>query len=132
MTEDRDFKNIVRERAAKTGESYQTARRRLEGSNATFSARVDVLFRMPVGVVLGCTLETGRVTPGLKVSVLADQVVVHRGRVATLRRFKEDVDVVREGQFGILLDPPYEGPRPDAVVEWVRVGTSAAPDPVQD
>ena len=30
MTDDGDFKKIVRDRAAKTGESYQAARRQLE------------------------------------------------------------------------------------------------------
>lgn len=30
MTEDRDFKKVGRERSAKTGESYQAARRQLE------------------------------------------------------------------------------------------------------
>jgi hypothetical protein len=34
MTEDRDFKDLVRERAAKTGESYQQAWRHLRGAGA--------------------------------------------------------------------------------------------------
>ena len=34
MTEDRDFKRRVRERAAKTGRSYQATRRSLEGQPA--------------------------------------------------------------------------------------------------
>ena len=38
MTDDRDFKQIVRDRAAKTGESYQAARRQLERQRGRFSA----------------------------------------------------------------------------------------------
>src|SRR3954469_25706854 len=38
MTDDRDFKQLVRERMAKTGESYQMARRILERKRGRFSA----------------------------------------------------------------------------------------------
>jgi hypothetical protein len=54
MTEDKDFKQIVRDRAAKTGESYQATRRTLERKRGRFSALANSTFERPVGRVLGC------------------------------------------------------------------------------
>ena len=69
MTDDNDFKKIVRDRMAKTGESYQAARRQLERQRGRFSARVMELFEMPEGDVLGCIIEGGEVTRGMTVTV---------------------------------------------------------------
>jgi hypothetical protein len=66
MTEDSDFKRIVRDRAAKTGESYQTARRILERKRGRFSALAKASFNRPAGRVLGCIMEDGKVTRGMK------------------------------------------------------------------
>jgi translation initiation factor IF-2 len=119
MTEDRDFKQVVRKRSAKTGESYQAARRQVEKKRAAFSARVDVLFPVPAGVALGCTVETGSVSRGMSVTVIADGVA-HPATVTNLRRMWDDLDSVAEGQFpdeqfGMLVEPPYSGPLPARV-----------------
>jgi translation initiation factor IF-2 len=121
MTEDRDFKDLVRKRAAKTGESYQAARRQLEEKRARFSARVDAAFRVPDGIVFGCVVEEGRVARGMAVTVIAeDGAVAHQATVLHLRRAKADMDSVADGQFvdgqfGMLVDPPYVGPLPARV-----------------
>jgi translation initiation factor IF-2 len=110
MTEDRDFKKVVRERAAKTGESYQTAWRRLEGGPARLSATVRALWQHPSrGLVLGCVVEEGKLVPGMPVTVLAGETVIHEGTVASLRVGKEDRDVVTSGECGITLNPPFHG-----------------------
>ena len=110
MTEDRDFKKIVRERSAKTGESYQAARRQLERRPAAVSAQVQALFLHPdAGLVLGCLVESGSLSPGMAVTLLAGDDVVHRGTIASLRVGTEDRSVVSSGQCGVLLDPPYLG-----------------------
>ena len=109
MTEDRDFKNVVRKRSAKTGESYQTARRQVERQPAGLSARVDALWAHPAGLVLGCVLEAGRITRGMPVTVMAGDSIVHKGTVASLRRGKDDQVVVTSGECGIMLEPPFYG-----------------------
>jgi translation initiation factor IF-2 len=109
MTEDRDFKKIVRKRSAKTGESYQAARRQLEHQPGRLSARVHAMWAHPNGLVLGCVVDEGRLTRGMPVTLLAGDAVLHEGTVASLRRGKEDQDVVSSGECGILLDPPYLG-----------------------
>lgn len=109
MTEDRDFKKVVRERSAKTGESYQAARRQLERRPAGLSAPVYALWEHPAGLVLGCKVEQGQLTVGMPVTVLAGETVLHEGTVASLRVGKEDQTMVASGDCGILLDPPFHG-----------------------
>ena len=109
MTEDRDFKKVVRERSAKTGESYQAARRQLETGGGRLSAPVYALWEHPAGLVLGCHVEHGQLTRGMAITVLAGDEVLHEGIVASLRVGKEDRTVVTSGDCGILLDPPFHG-----------------------
>jgi translation initiation factor IF-2 len=109
MTEDRDFKKVVRERSAKTGESYQAARRQLEGRPAGLSAPVYALWEHPAGLVLGCRVEQGRLIVGMPVTVVAGDTVLHEGTVASLRVGKDDQRVVASGDCGILLEPPFHG-----------------------
>jgi translation initiation factor IF-2 len=118
MTEDRDFKNLVRQRAAKTGESYQAARRQLEAGRPAFAARVEAMFRTPAGIAFGCTVEEGHVSRGMRVTVIADGST-HVATVASLRRSKWDVETVaaeesEHRQFGMIVEPPYQGLSPPA------------------
>lgn len=50
-----------------------------------------------VGKVGGCMVTEGLVRRGAKVRLLRDNVVIHDGSLAQLKRFKEDVKEVREG-----------------------------------
>ena len=109
MTEDRDFKKVVRERSAKTGESYQAARRQLERRADGLAASVHALWAHPAGLVLGCVVEQGQLTVGMPVTVVAGDTVIHEGTVTSLRVGKEDRAVVGSGECGILLDPPFHG-----------------------
>ena len=109
MTEDRDFKNVVRQRRAKTGESYQTARRQLERRAAGLSAPVHAQWAHPSGLVLGCVVEQGQLALGMPVTLMKGDDVLHEGTVASLRVGKEDRTVVTSGPCGILLDPPFHG-----------------------
>ena len=119
MTEDRDLKRVVRARAEKTGESYQAARRQLEQKRPPFVARVKAMFRAESGIAFGCLVEQGKVTRGMRVTVMLNDEMIHEGVVAGLRHGQADIDSVAEGEFsagfGLLVEPPYNGPVPDAV-----------------
>ena len=119
MTEDRDFKQVVRARAEKTGESYQTARRQLEQKRPPFVARVTAMFRAEAGIAFGCYVWQGKATRGMRVAVMLNDEVIYEGVVAGLRHGKTDVDSVAEGDFpdgfGLLVEPPYNGPLPHTV-----------------
>ncbi|SFN02122.1 translation initiation factor IF-2 [Thermodesulforhabdus norvegica] len=58
-----------------------------------------------VGTVAGCYVLDGVIQRGAKVRVLRDQVVVYEGKIASLRRFKDDVKEVKAGfECGILVE----------------------------
>jgi translation initiation factor IF-2 len=71
----------------------------------TGEAEVRELFRAPkVGAVAGCFVRSGVVARGSKVRFLRDGVIIWKGAINTLRRFKDDVKEVREGfECGISL-----------------------------
>ena len=50
-----------------------------------------------VGTVTGCYVQDGKIQRGCSVRVLRDNVVIHEGELASLRRFKDDVKEVASG-----------------------------------
>jgi translation initiation factor IF-2 len=58
-----------------------------------------------VGNIAGCVVKEGRVTNDADVRLIREGTVVWTGKVGSLRRFKDDVREVEEGQeCGIVLD----------------------------
>lgn len=58
-----------------------------------------------LGVIGGSYITSGRIVRGALARLIRDGVVVHQGRVGSLRRFKEDVREVTEGfECGIGLE----------------------------
>ena len=66
---------------------------------------VKTTFRAPkVGVVAGSVVSEGRVELDAKARLLRDGVVIYEGTIVSLRRFKDNVEVVNEGlECGIGL-----------------------------
>ncbi|EJX02834.1 translation initiation factor IF-2 [gut metagenome] len=50
-----------------------------------------------VGTVCGCYCSDGKIQRGCSVRVLRDNIVIHEGELASLRRFKDDVKEVASG-----------------------------------
>ena len=71
----------------------------------TGEAEVREIFRAPkVGAIAGCFVRSGVITRGSKVRFLRDGVIIWKGAISSLRRFKDDVKEVREGfECGIGL-----------------------------
>lgn len=64
----------------------------------TGEAEVREIFRVPrVGAVAGCYVRNGVMTRGSKVRFLRDGVVIWKGTISSLRRFKEDAREVQSG-----------------------------------
>ena len=58
-----------------------------------------------VGTIAGCYVTSGTVRRGARVRLVRDGTVVYDGRIASLRRFKDDVREVQEGfECGIVLE----------------------------
>ncbi|WP_290783843.1 translation initiation factor IF-2 [Halomonas sp.] len=61
-------------------------------------AEVRDVFRAPkIGAVAGCMVVEGSVFRNKKIRVLRDNVVIYEGELESLRRFKDDVQEVRNG-----------------------------------
>ena len=71
----------------------------------TGEAEVRAVFRVPrIGAVAGCYVRDGVITRGSKVRFLRDGVVIWKGAINSLRRFKDDVREVQSGfECGIGL-----------------------------
>ncbi len=58
-----------------------------------------------LGVIAGCSVTAGVITRNATLRLIRDGVVIHEGKIASLRRFKEDVREVAEGfECGIALE----------------------------
>jgi translation initiation factor IF-2 len=68
-------------------------------------AEIRDTFRVPkVGVVAGCYVTDGKVLRAANARLLRDNVIIHEGKIGSLRRFKEDVPEVKQGfECGIGL-----------------------------
>jgi len=73
----------------------------------TYLGRAEVrdTFRVPkVGTIAGCYVSDGVVKRDAEVRLLRDNVVIFKGKVGSVRRFKEDVNEVRTGmECGISI-----------------------------
>ena len=77
------------------------------------------------GVVAGCMVTDGRINRS-KVRVMRGDKELHAGKVGTLRRFKDNVDVVRSGmECGIRVDG-FDDYQEGDVIETVTVEKIAA------
>ena len=82
--------------------------------------RVDVkeIFHVPkVGTVAGCHVSDGHIERNANVRLLRDDVVVFDGKMASLRRFKDDVKEVQSGyECGVGLEN-FQDIKPGDVLE---------------
>ncbi|MBQ8870753.1 MAG: translation initiation factor IF-2 [Alphaproteobacteria bacterium] len=79
-----------------------------------------------VGKVGGCMVTEGVVKRGAKVRLLRDNVVIHDGSLAQLKRFKEDVKEVREGYECGMSFEKYNDIQVGDFIECYELETIAA------
>jgi translation initiation factor IF-2 len=74
-----------------------------------------------VGKVAGCRVTEGTVERGAGVRLLRDNVVIHEGKLKTLKRFKDEVKEVPAGQECGMAFENYEDIRQGDVIECFRI-----------
>ena len=74
-----------------------------------------------VGKVAGCRVTDGKVERGATVRLIRDNVVVHKGRLSTLKRFKDEVKEVVAGQECGMAFEGYQDMRQGDVIECFEV-----------
>ncbi|GHV55072.1 hypothetical protein FACS1894206_09060 [Deltaproteobacteria bacterium] len=58
-----------------------------------------------IGVIAGCHVSDGKITRNAQIRLLRDNVVIHMGKIASLKRFKDDAKEVLKGyDCGIGLE----------------------------
>jgi translation initiation factor IF-2 len=70
-----------------------------------------------VGKVAGCEVTEGIARRSAGVRLLRDNVVIHQGKLKTLKRFKDEVKEVNAGQECGMAFENYEDIREDDVIE---------------
>ena len=79
-----------------------------------------------VGKVGGCMVTEGMVKRGAKVRLLRDNVVIHDGNLAQLKRFKDDVKEVKEGYECGMSFENYNDIQVGDYIECYEIETIAA------
>jgi translation initiation factor IF-2 len=90
----------------------------------TFLGNAEVLEVFSIGKmgkVAGCRVSDGLVRRGSSVRLLRDDVVIHEGKLATLRRFKDDVREVRAGMECGMSFENYQDIKVGDVIECFDV-----------
>lgn len=106
--------NVVKDiRLAMTGLLEPVYEERIIGR-----ADIKEIFRIPkVGAIAGCQVTDGQIERNANVRLLRDDVVVFDGKIASLRRFKEDTKEVQSGyECGIGLEN-YQDIKPGDIFE---------------
>lgn len=74
-----------------------------------------------VGKVAGCRITEGVVKRGCGVRLLRDDVVIHEGKLSTLKRFKDEVPEVNAGMECGMAFENYQDIRPGDQIECFQV-----------
>jgi translation initiation factor IF-2 len=82
---------------------------------------VEIFDISKVGKVAGCRVTDGTVERGANVRLIRDNVVIHEGKLSTLKRFKDEVREVPSGQECGMAFEKYEDMRVGDVIECYRV-----------
>jgi translation initiation factor IF-2 len=104
-------------RAALSGMLAPTLRETMLGN-----AQILELFHISkIGVVAGCRITDGVVQRGAHVRLIRDNVVVHEGKLSTLKRFKDEVAQAQAGQECGMAFENYQDMRVGDVIECYDV-----------
>ncbi len=81
-------------------------------------AEVREVFKVPrVGMIAGCHVVAGVISRRARIRLVRDSIVVHEGRIGSLRRFKDDTAEVRSGfDCGIGIDR-FQDVKPGDLIE---------------
>ena len=86
------------------------------------NARILEVFNISkVGKIAGCLVTEGKVERGASVRLIRDDVVIHEGKLSTLKRFKDEVKDVQSGQECGMGFENYHDLREDDIIECFHV-----------
>ncbi len=87
----------------------------------TGAAEVRQVFPLAKGFVAGCLVTEGKINRNASARLRRGKEIVHEGKIATLKRFKDDANEVRAGlECGIKLDD-HNGYKEGDVIECFEI-----------
>ncbi len=74
--------------------------------NITGNVEIREIFSISkIGNIAGCMVKDGFISRRSQIRVLRDNIVIHEGKISSLKRFKEEVSEVKTGfECGVMLD----------------------------
>ncbi len=74
--------------------------------NITGNVEIREIFSISkIGNIAGCMVKDGLISRKSQIRVLRDNIVIHEGKISSLKRFKEEVSEVKTGfECGVMLD----------------------------
>ena len=90
-------------------------------------ATVQEVFNIPkVGLIAGSKVSEGKIIRNSPVRILRDNIVIHDGRLSSLKRFKDDAKEVSEGfECGIGIEQFKDVRVGDEIESYLRLESSA-------
>ena len=82
---------------------------------------LDVFHISKVGKVAGCRVTEGKMERGAGVRLIRDDVVIHEGKLSTLKRFKDEVNEVPAGQECGTAFENYQDLKKGDIIEAFRI-----------
>ncbi len=81
-------------------------------------ARIQEVFDISkIGKIAGCKVTEGRIERGASVRLIRDDIVIHEGNLKTLKRFKDEVKEVLNGQECGMAFAKYEDLQEGDIIE---------------
>ncbi|MBB4076432.1 translation initiation factor IF-2 [Bartonella fuyuanensis] len=74
-----------------------------------------------IGKVAGCRVTEGKIERGAGVRLIRDNIVIHEGKLKTLKRFKDEINEVQNGQECGIAFENYEDMRAGDIIETFRI-----------
>ncbi len=78
-----------------------------------------------IGNIAGCMVKDGLISRKSQIRILRDNIVIHKGQISSLKRFKEEVSEVKSGfECGVMLENYSDIKVGDIIETFEEVSTS--------
>ena len=78
-----------------------------------------------IGNIAGCMVKDGYITRKSQIRILRDNIVIHKGQISSLKRFKEEVSEVKTGfECGVMIDNYSDIKIGDVIETFEEVSTN--------
>ena len=94
--------------------------------NITGNVEIREVFSISkIGNIAGCMVKDGLISRKSQIRILRDNIVIHKGQISSLKRFKEEVSEVKSGfECGVMLDNYSDIKVGDIIETFEEVSTS--------